>query len=77
MRFLRACCAACVLLALAFGLVVVIGGYPDIVAPPPRCLAPRGKARRKKGDSGGGRTRPPIQNHIGKLVGRFKDVEGE
>lgn len=51
-----------------------IGGFPDLIAPPPRCLAPRG-APHKKRNNGKGRTRPPIQNHIAKLVGRFNDAK--
>lgn len=54
-----------------------IGGYPDIVAPPPRCMAPRGRTRRGPKDKGGEhKNRKPrvVQNHIGKLVGRFHDA---
>lgn len=49
-----------------------VGGYPDLIAPPPRCLAPRGPKRKTYGE-GKGRTRPPIKNHIAKLVGRFNE----
>ena len=49
-----------------------IGGYPELVAPPPRCLAPRAAAPRPRGKRGT-RTRPPIKNHLAKLVGRFNE----
>lgn len=51
-----------------------IGGYPDLVAPPPRCVAPRGqRVRVRKPNESGKRTRPPIKNHLAKLVGRFHE----
>ena len=52
-----------------------IGGYPDMVAPPPRCLAPRGRERKRGPDPRTDRKRKPrtVQNHIGKLVGRFHE----
>jgi len=46
-----------------------LGGYPDIVAPPPRCT--NGQKKRHGASGHTGRTRPPIKNHISKLVGRF------
>ena len=46
-----------------------IGGYPELIAPPPRCLKPT--TRRPNKGSGSGRTRPPIKNHLAKLVNRF------
>lgn len=48
-----------------------IGGYPDIVSPPPRCTRKPGDAKKRTRPGAKGRTRPPIQNHLGKLVGRF------
>jgi hypothetical protein len=49
-----------------------IGGYPDMVAPPPRCVAKLGdKLRPASKGTRGQRTRPPIKNHLAKLVGRF------
>ena len=51
-----------------------IGGYPKLIAPPPRCTAQAGDKPR----SGGPRTkrgkRGPIKHHIAKLVHRFEEV---
>lgn len=45
-----------------------LGGYPDIIAPPPRCMPgkPGPKETRK-----GNRHKSPVKNHLGKLVARF------
>lgn len=51
-----------------------VGGYPDLIAPPPRCLANEGTApKRKHGRSGvsGAKKRGATKHHIAKMVGRF------
>lgn len=50
-----------------------IGGYPGLISPPPRCVAKPGDAPPRKRRGRGQRTRPPIKNHLSKLVGRFHE----
>ena len=55
-----------------------VGDYPDLVAPPPRCMVPRGEPRAPHGraDDRTQRDRKRvIKNHIRKLVGRFSEVK--
>jgi hypothetical protein len=48
-----------------------IGGYPELIAPPPRCLAREPKRPGRKHSGGPSRHPKKIINHIAKLVDRF------
>lgn len=60
-----------------------IAGYPDLIAPPPRCLAKPGEkraaSRQKKGSGAKPRGKPVLRhrhvvvNRIAQEVGRFND----
>lgn len=49
-----------------------LGQYPNLIAPPPRCLAPRAARKRPSGTRG--YKNGPIKNHLAKLVERFHAV---
>ena len=57
-----------------------IGGYPDLVAPPPRCVRQGKKAKPSGSDTNrhtkvSKKTPRVIVNHVRKLVGRFSGDE--
>lgn len=53
-----------------------VGDYPELIAPPPRCLLPAAVGVRG-GRGRGSMPRKPIANHISKLVERFGEMTPE